>query len=208
MVFRGGTALHKLFLGHNSRYSEDIDLVLTQSQKYGEIIGALRETLTPWLGKPRFDQKQERLTLHFKFMSEIEPIQQMKLKVEINTSETFNVMGIIEKDFTVESPWFSGHTKIKTFSPEELLGTKFRALYQRDKGRDLFDVEMAHKILKLDIEKVMNCFSEYTKRQGLNITRALFEEQLFNKKNSKKFLNDMSPLPYFQQPLVLHSTTK
>jgi predicted nucleotidyltransferase component of viral defense system len=40
-------------------------------------------------------------------------------------------------------PWFSGETKIATFSNEELLSTKIRALLQRNKGRDLIDLSHA-----------------------------------------------------------------
>jgi predicted nucleotidyltransferase component of viral defense system len=40
-------------------------------------------------------------------------------------------------------PWFSGEIKIATFSSEELLSTKIRALLQRNKGRDLIDLSRA-----------------------------------------------------------------
>ena len=41
--------------------------------------------------------------------------------------------------FKVENPWFSGGD-IPTFSTEEVLSTKLRALLQRNKGRDLVDL--------------------------------------------------------------------
>jgi hypothetical protein len=43
-----------------------------------------------------------------------------------------------------------------------LLGTKLRALYQRSKGRDLFDLIYARQNLELDYEKIILCFKEYT----------------------------------------------
>ena len=39
----------------------------------------------------------------------------------------------------MENSWFSGRCELTTYALEELLGTKLRALYQRAKGRDLFD---------------------------------------------------------------------
>lgn len=39
--------------------------------------------------------------------------------------------------------WFSGRSELTTYALEELLGTKLRALYQRKKGRDLFDLQKA-----------------------------------------------------------------
>ena len=44
---------------------------------------------------------------------------------------------------------------------EELLGTKLRALYQRKKGRDLFDVFYALRNADVDIDKIIHCYNEY-----------------------------------------------
>lgn len=44
---------------------------------------------------------------------------------------------------------------------EELLGTKFRALYQRKKGRDLFDLHHALSNLDLDTDNIVKCYREY-----------------------------------------------
>ena len=74
VVFRGGTALHKLYLSGNSRYSEDIDLVLTRDQSYGPIIDGLREAISPWLGKPQRVTGPGKTVLRFKFETELPPI--------------------------------------------------------------------------------------------------------------------------------------
>ena len=44
---------------------------------------------------------------------------------------------------------------------EELLGTKLRALYQRRKGRDLFDLWKALSTQNLDTENIIRCYREY-----------------------------------------------
>ena len=51
--------------------------------------------------------------------------------------------------------------EIVTFSLEELLGTKLRALYQRKKGRDLFDLFYALTHADVDVEKMMRCYRRY-----------------------------------------------
>ena len=48
-----------------------------------------------------------------------------------------------------------------TYAFEELLGTKLRALYQRKKGRDLFDLQVALDKGVVDVEKVMDCYNRY-----------------------------------------------
>jgi len=50
LAFRGGTALHKLYLSPAARYSEDIDLVQITAEPFGPIIDRLRECLT-FLGR-------------------------------------------------------------------------------------------------------------------------------------------------------------
>ena len=50
LAFRGGTALHKLYLQPQPRYSEDIDLVQVRSEPIKETIKRLQHTLS-FLGK-------------------------------------------------------------------------------------------------------------------------------------------------------------
>lgn len=140
VAFRGGTALFKLHLTPAPRYSEDIDLVQTIAQPIGETLDTMRSRLDPWLGQPKRSFKQGRVTLVYRFDSEDAQPLPLRLKVEINSREHFNVLGLERKQFEVRSRWFSGAASIVTYALDELLGTKLRALYQRKKGRDLFDL--------------------------------------------------------------------
>ncbi len=47
LVFRGGTALNKLFINPPARYSEDIDFVQRNSDPIGRTIDAIRKLLKP-----------------------------------------------------------------------------------------------------------------------------------------------------------------
>ena len=78
--------------------------------------------------------------MFFRFESETPPVQQLRIKIEINCFEHFNVMGLTKVPFKVENSWFTGEAALTTYQFEELMGTKLRALYQRKKGRDLFDL--------------------------------------------------------------------
>ena len=64
-------------------------------------------------------------------------------------------------DFKVDNSWFSGECNLTTYSLDELIGTKLRALYQRKKGRDLFDLQVALDSATLDIDKVLECYNQY-----------------------------------------------
>lgn len=135
LAFRGGTALYKLHLPA-ARYSEDIDLVRTEPGPVKPIMDALHDVLNPWLGQPATKQNEGRVTFVYRLQSEDAPPLPMRLKVEINTRESFSVYGFTEIPFSVASRWFSGSCSIHTYELDELLGTKMRALYQRKQGRD------------------------------------------------------------------------
>lgn len=160
LVFRGGTALHKLFLHPQSRYSEDIDLVQKKSGPIKEILSKLRTTLS-FIGEPSVKQKANNNTLIFRFDSENTTPVSLRLKVEINCREHFTVLGYKPLNFSVDTKWFKGGTTIYTYEVEELLGAKFRALYQRKKGRYLFDLHYALSNLDLDTDNIVKCYREY-----------------------------------------------
>ena len=160
LAFRGGTMLHKFYLHPQPRYSEDIDLVQIKAEPITETIDRIREVLA-FLGSPKIKQNAHNNTLIFRFQSEIPPIIPLRLKVEINTREHFHVLGLRQHDFSVNSQWFTGSCKATTYHLEELLGTKLRALYQRRKGRDLFDLWRALSTQSLDAEKIIRCYREY-----------------------------------------------
>ena len=98
LAFRGGTALHKLFLQPQPRYSEDIDLVQIKPGPIKPIMFRLGEVLE-WLPNRSTLQKRHSNKLLFKVDSEIPPVQQIRLKVEINCFEHFNVLGLQEVPF-------------------------------------------------------------------------------------------------------------
>ena len=114
--------------------------------------------------------------------------------MEINTREHFTVLGIRRRPVHVDSPWVSGQAEIGVFGIEELLGTKLRALYQRTKGRDLYDLWLTLTTLTVDDAKVVDCFQRYLKDEGLAVSRAEFEENLDSKLRNQSFLGDIEPL--------------
>jgi predicted nucleotidyltransferase component of viral defense system len=194
LAFRGGTALYKLHLRPAARYSEDIDLVQVRAEPAGRMMEALRGILDPWLGKPQWKQTEGRVTLVYRFDSEDAPPVRLRLKVEINSREHFSVYGITPVPFSVASRWFNGSCQIGSYDLDELLGTKLRALYQRRKGRDLFDLATALEKPEVNPERVIAAFSEYMSRGGARITRAQFEENIAIKLRDQQFTADLTPL--------------
>ncbi len=191
LAFRGGTALFKLHL-QPARYSEDIDLVQMQAGPIGPIMDAVQEKINPWLGIPKRKQSDGRVTLIWRVESE-EGLP-LRLKVEINSREYFTVLGYQQFEFRMASRWHTGSALISSYRIDELLGTKLRALYQRKKGRDLFDLWQTAKTLPVIPETVVSCFLRYMEYEAHQISRAEFEMNLFEKLDDFRFLDDISPL--------------
>jgi len=195
LAFRGGTALHKLYLNPAPRYSEDIDLVQIKSGPINPIMQRIGEVVTFFEEPRRTQVRGHGAKALYRFTSEYEEIR-MRLKLEINCKEHFNVLDWFDFPFSVESEWFSGSTKIRTFNINELLGTKLRALYQRSKGRDLFDLDYSRQHIDLDYEQIITCFKEYTsyatgKRAP---SKKEFLLNIEEKENSAEFSGDMEAL--------------
>lgn len=194
LAFRGGTALHKLHLAPGARYSEDIDLVQLHAEPIGETLDLVRGALDPWLGEPRRKLKEGRVNLIYRFASEEDPLQTLRLKVEINSREHFSEMGLRRLPYRVENRWFTGEASVTTFELAELLGTKFRALYQRKKGRDLFDLWLALERGGFEPASVLSCFARYMEEGGHSASRAQVEANLHAKAASREFRGDITPL--------------
>ena len=193
LAFRGGTALHKLFLSPQPRYSEDIDLVQVNEGAIGPILDRIREVLDPWFeGRAKFKKTERSNKLTYRFESEFSPVQNMRLKIEINCREHFTELGFLKVPFKVSSKWFSGECEINTYHLEELMGSKLRALYQRSKGRDLFDQYQAiTKYPSLDIPKVIECYHRYMDfSEGKSPSQEVYLENLLEKMEDSEFIGD------------------
>lgn len=161
LAFRGGTALHKLYFKAQSRYSEDIDLVQIRAEPIKETVQRLQHVLA-FLGDSVVKPRRDGTQIICRFDSEFPPIIRLRLKVEANTREHFSIHGFHQFPFTVNSSWFTGSCQLTTYRLEELMGTKLRALYQRRKGRDLYDMYIAlTQKPDMDIDALLQSYREY-----------------------------------------------
>lgn len=192
LAFKGGTALNKLFVKPQARYSEDIDFALVNRVRIGKTLDQLRDALDPWLGKPIYKHTKFSFKLFYPYLSVLN--EKMKLKVEINLTTYEQIFGLQYKAFGHDSSYFSGSSTITTFELDELMGTKLKALYQRNKSRDLFDIWLVLTKKLVNLDRVIESFLFYTKMEGTPVSRAQFEANMYAKKHSQEFRKDMSLL--------------
>lgn len=188
LVFRGGTALHKLHLNRPYRYSEDLDYVRSSATGIAPMTQALSR-----LGAELGYTVSTRIGQHPKVYWRTTAASgvPLRIKIEVNTHERSPVLPVITRSHRVDSQWWGGEAEVRTFQPIELIATKIRALYQRSKGRDLFDLWLALEHLQLPAAEILAAFGPY-RPNGLTAAKA--QENLSRKLTDRVFRNDLDPL--------------
>ncbi len=189
LLFRGGTCLHKLHAPKPVRYSEDLDYV----RSTGGGIADLTRGVTQ-IGKRLGMEVRTRISEHPKVFLRA-PYEtgagQMRIKIEVNTFERSPAQPPIRIPFRVESSWYDGNAEVLTFTLAEVVATKIRALFQRSKGRDLFDLWLALTQLNVPASSIVEAFAAY-RPDGYTSRRA--ELNLREKAKRRAYREDIRPL--------------
>lgn len=188
LVLRGGTAFHKLFLPEPYRYSEDLDFVRTTTGDIGDVMKRLTS-----LGSELGFEVRTKMGMYPKvfWRFAFEDGTPGKIKLEINTYERSPMMPLTTRYHRVESPFYSGSAAIPTFQAEELVATKLRALYQRKKGRDLYDLWLALTALELQPERIVAAFPVY---RPDGASGELMVDNLLAKLEDRQFCTDVDAM--------------
>ena len=208
IAMRGGTLLHKVHLAPVSRYSEDIDLVIFGNQSEDQISKAIRRVLTSILGRPKFSAWEEiklairNVTKPSRVLREIYRLESiadprgrpLEIALEVNASERNSFMEIAHLPFELMSRDQKQQVLISGFDIHEMLGTKMRALFQRTRGRDLFDLYWALTKSEVDPVLIITAFMHYMRQEKSTARREDFIEAINIKLANKGFLSDMGPL--------------
>lgn len=188
LVFRGGTALHKLHLPRPYRYSEDLDYVRSTAGGIAELTRALTQ-----LGEALGFEVRTRISEHPKVHWRAKSVGGLpiRIKIEVNTHERSPALPHIRLAHRVDSSWWTADVPVLTFQPAELVATKIRALYQRSKGRDLFDLWLALQVAKIPSDDILAAFDPY--RPDSFLTGAVVAN-VRTKLGDRGFRNDIEPL--------------
>lgn len=209
IAMRGGTLLHKVHLAPASRYSEDIDLVVYGKRPEEHIRKALRRVLADVVGNPktsvwdalglaiRNTVKPSRvLRMTYSVPSISQPGTELDIVVEANVTERTPHRQIVEIPFEFLFRDVPVKTLINGYEIHEMLGTKMRALFQRRRGRDLFDLYWALTLANppIDPAAVIESFQHYLTKEGNSAGRAEFVAILESHLADRGFCSDMDQL--------------
>ena len=115
----------------------------------------------------------------------------VRIKIEINTYERTPALPLTTLRHVIDTEWYRSQSNVMAFQAEELIATKIRALYQRSKGRDLFDIWLSLVKLALDPLVIIDAFNTY---RPDGITANLATKNLAKKLKSRQFLEDLDGL--------------
>jgi predicted nucleotidyltransferase component of viral defense system len=214
VAMRGGTVLHKGHLPPAARYSEDIDLVLVKPMTSDVLDRHLRRVLTPVLGQPADSmiadawlavrnvvRPSKILRTRYGFV----PLGLQReeiIKVEVNLNESASLYPLVNVPLMVlDEEGELVKVAARSYDINEMLGTKTRALMQRDQGRDLFDLVHAWQLSEagttpylVDGAKVMQAFSWYLEQEDTTFSAEDANAQLDSHLRKPGFRHDMDTL--------------
>lgn len=209
IAMRGGTLLHKVYLAPPARYSEDIDLVVVGNRPEGHIRKALNRVLRDVLGTPkqsvwgdlklaiRNTVKPSRvLRMTYAIPSLMETGKTLEIVIEANVTERTSYRPVVKIPFEFPFQDSTVKTQVNGYDIHEMLGTKLRALFQRRRGRDLFDLYWALKLAKPSVvpAKIIESFEHYLRLERSDAGRAEFMAILDGHLADRGFCSDMNPL--------------
>lgn len=207
VAMRGGTVLHKVHLAPPARYSEDIDLVAITNRNENEIEAGLKRVLRPVLGnraRPLWTEAKlairnrfrpsRILRIEYDVPSIVETQKKMTLKIEVNVTERDPFLAPVALGFSFPFRGKTESTELRSFDINEMLGTKMRALFQREHGRDLFDLYHAKDGPGVDLDRTISAFMHYMGAEGKEVRRAEFLAALEDRLKNPAFGRDMDDL--------------
>lgn len=192
LLWRGGTALHKLHLDRARRYSEDLDYVLISRTSHTAVADALKAIVA------RLDMQCDRdevSSTRIKLWASVDVPAAggaVRIKFEVNCADADPCLDLLHLPYEVQTRVWDEETEILTYQTPELIGTKFRALAQRRKGRDLWDLWFARRQLPIDDEILASAADHYLAHEGITPTE--LRQRVAAHRRDPDFGQDVEPL--------------
>ena len=192
LCMKGGTAINKLYLAETSRLSVDLDFNHLGSKE--EVLKekhVVRELIMELLNKQdnSYDVHYERaygLTrIKARYKTVGGPVQ--NFKIEISHVERFPIISPVKKK--IKTP--DGLADIVTYTLEELTATKLRALLERFKGRDIYDLFFISQ-LKPDPKIIRKMFLYYFYRSRKVFNPKVHYENIIKRYESVNYTDDVT----------------
>lgn len=192
LCMKGGTAINKLYFGETSRLSVDLDFNHLGSKE--EVLKekrVVRELILKVLKKQdsSYDIHYERpygltrIKVRYKTVGGTP----QNFKIEISHVERFPIIPPVKKEIKT----LEGITNVLTYTLEELTSTKLRALLERFKGRDIYDLNFISQ-LKPNSTMIRKMFLYYFYRSRKVFNPKVHYEAIIKRYENRNYTDDVT----------------
>jgi len=174
MILKGGTGIRKIYI-QNYRFSDDLDFTLLEdlekkdleNQISNAVKGAKEESGIDFDDSLQIDENENGyvVSVHFRIMRNVgNPV---KIKLDFTKTKKEIILFLIEKKSIIHPYSDDYKAEINAYSLEEIVAEKTRALFERTRPRDLYDVWYLWN--RVNKEKVLELLEEKCQFKGVII---------------------------------------
>lgn len=178
LIFKGGTAIQKVYFPETWRFSHDLDFTALYSgrdimDQLKEVFNDIDEKASIKLEFKSFHTTSGSIIANVQFTGPLNAKNRIRLDISLNEKViTEPVLKLIDSRYPD-----IGRYDVGVYSLEEILVEKIRSILQGGKSRDYYDVWMLLKVEKFDLEEIGTLLIEKCKSKGIEFR----PELIFNK---------------------------
>ena len=169
LIFKGGTALSKVYYPLGWRISEDLDFTLLDNSKMEDILSILQKELSSIVeelsGGIRLNFKDFYLRKDFLriTVSFHGPITRHRTKIEVTREKVIGNHRLSNVPIMYDYP----KSSLLVYTLDNILAEKLRCLIERTKIRDYYDVWRLLEMNVVDVEQIKEKLVEKCKGKGI-----------------------------------------
>lgn len=206
LVFKGGTAIRKVFFPNLGRFSEDLDFSIVPKSDYNNILNgndAVYEILRSEVGityEGEFKETKNKNAI-FGEVHYTGPLRQKnKIKFSVSLTEKLAEKSGIQKI----SPTYSDLKRfsVMCYLRDEILAEKIRSLMQRPRARDYYDVWKMFTVNNFDVKIIATLVLKKCKLNKIEYSPEIIlkkdrldEIRSYWKSDLKRLIDDELPDP-------------
>ncbi len=161
MALKGGTGIRKVYI-ENYRFSDDLDFTLLEKMDSvtlndsieNAVIGAKETSGINFIEEISIEENINGFVVNVYFRILRSTGNPIKIKLDLTAPERETVLLPLEKRKIIHQYSDDFHARIRAYSLEEIVAEKIRALFERTRPRDLYDVWHLHN--EINNGKVLN----------------------------------------------------
>ncbi len=143
LVCSGGTTLHQALLPNPLRHSEDLDLLVIKRAPLKPVYNAFYD-IGEYLGFSDVAVQSRKKFPKIYYGIEHENNDRGLLKIELSQEPASLTMAAdsVSREVSIDTPWYSGAAAVRCVTPVDLAASKVSAIHNRNKPRDLSDLQI------------------------------------------------------------------